>query len=64
MDLDKYLIAEEGILSNFLKKREKKRNDKLYKKYLETVVIPKIPPKAIDLEKNLCLKTLIYYLPK
>ena len=68
MDLDKYLIAEEGIISNFLKKRaekkEKKRNDKLYKKYLETVVIPKIPPKAIGLEKKYMLKDLNLLLNK
>ena len=73
MELEKYLIAEEGIISNFLKKRaEKKRkehernereneresDDKLYKKYIETVVIPKIPPKAIDFEKKYMLKDL------
>ena len=68
MELEKYLIAEEGIIGNFLKKRaekkEKKRNDKLYKKYLEAVVIPKIPPKAIELEKKYMLKDLNVLLSK
>ena len=68
-DLDKYLIAEEGIIGNFLKKRaEKKReereknerrsDDNLYRRYIETLIIPKIPPKAIELEKKYVLKDL------